>query len=83
MLKLEKNIVRINGYKNGKRSHVDVPVRMTKVVFASGGVQHEIDAPAVYEADIPELGFKNGLEGVTSYNYYNWVGKHRITCRIW
>ena len=33
-------------------------------------------------SDVPQIGFKNGLEAVTSYNYYNWISKKRYTYKV-
>lgn len=78
---LANNIVRINGWKNNKRTHVDIEVRMTKIEYTSAGKHYEFLAPAI-PYDVAEVGFKNGLEGVTSYNAYNWCSKSRITEKI-
>lgn len=73
------NIVRINGYKNNKRTHVDIVVELIETTIND----YEVIIPLrPHFSDIAEIGFKKGLEGVTSYNYYNWVGKERITEKI-
>ena len=39
-----------------------------------------VEVPRVpHFSDIPEIGFSKGLDGVTSYNAYNWIGGYRIT----
>lgn len=79
---LAKNIIRINGYKNGKRSHVDVEVKMTKVEFKnSSGELISVETPShIY--DPAQAGFDAGLDGVTSMNMYNWVSDCRITTKV-
>lgn len=78
---LAKNIIRINGYKNGKRSHVDVEVKMEEVRFVSNGKEVTILAPQhIY--DVAEKGFELGLDAVTSFNMWNWVGKKRYTEKV-
>ena len=76
---LANNIVRINGYKNNKRTHVDIVVSMTKLAF--NGIEIEVPRVPNFD-DIPWIGFENGLEAVTSYNAYNWVCKERITSKV-
>lgn len=79
---LANNIVRINGYIGNKRTHTDIEVPMEKIEFYnSAGEKFSILAPRI-PYDIAQVGFDNGLDGVTSYNAWNWVGKHRITQQI-
>jgi len=72
---LDINTVRINGYKNGKRTHVDIKVENMEVL-------NKIVPRVPHYLDIAYIGFKNGLDGVTSYNYYNWVANERYTEKI-
>ena len=73
---LAQNIVRINGYKDDKRTHVDIEVEMHTVHINN----KTIEVPRIpHFSDIPEIGFSKGLDGVTSYNAYNWIGGYRIT----
>ena len=79
---LANNIIRINGWKNGKRAHVDVEVQMQTLEFKnSEGKTIQVQAPK-HLYDPAETGFNLGLEGVTSVNMWNWVGNHRITEKI-
>ena len=78
---LAKNIVRINGYKGLKRTHVDIEVKMQTISFYSGGKLVEVESPAM-AFDIVTTGFANGLDAVTSENHYNWCSKSRITSKI-
>ena len=78
-MKLAENIVRINGWKNGKRTHIDVEVR-TKENTLKWGKGKII--PAVHEEELVREGFKSGLDAVTSINYYNYVGDIRITAKV-
>ena len=80
---LAKNIVRINGYKGFKRTHVDVEVRMKQVEYESGGKHFCFEAPCIHFMDVADLGFANGLDAVTSYNYWNFCAQKRFTERIW
>lgn len=74
------NIVRINGYKDNKRTHVDIVVKLMEIVI--NGEKKVIIPCRPHFSDIATLGFNKGLDGVTSYNYYNWVGNERITERV-
>ena len=78
-MNLPKDVVRINGYKGNKRSHIDVKVRTTvnDINWGKGDI-----IVRIYESDIAKLGFENGLSGVTSYNYYNYVADERLTVKI-
>lgn len=76
---LANNIVRINGYKDGKRTHVDIEVKMQKVEYISGGKKFSFDAPCAYFGDMARKGFDAGLDAVTSYNYWNFMAQKRIT----
>ena len=79
---LANNIVRINGYKDNKRTHIDIVVPMETIEFSnSNGEKIKVLAPRTL-FDIAQTGFDNGLDAVTSYNAWNWVGKHRITQKI-
>ena len=81
-MKLAKDIIRINGWKDGKRTHIDIKVKMVTVEFTdSTGKEHSVEAPSsLFNA--AQTGFDNGLDAVTSYNYYNWVGKERMTIKV-
>ena len=78
---LDNNTVRMNGYnEEGKRAHVDILVKNTKVRYIVKNEIVEKIVPSVpHFSDIPKMGFENGLTAVTSYNYYNWIGKERTT----
>lgn len=79
---LPNNVIRINGYNNGKRSHVDIIVRMNLIEFYnSDNKKFSILAPCE-PFDIAQTGFDLGLDAVTSYNKWNWVSKTRITSKI-
>ncbi len=78
---LDKNIVRINGYKGTKRTHVDVEVKLEKLTFTSDGRLFEILTPASL-FDPVQVGFDNGLDAVTSVNRYNCFAKKRLTEKI-
>ena len=79
-MKLAKNIVRINGYRNGKRSHVDIEVPTTPNATNWG----KGDTIPVYnEEEMEKEAFNRGLDAVTSINAYNYVGDYRITDRLW
>ena len=79
---LDKNVIRINGYKDGKRTHVDITVKMNKITYISGGRIFEIEAPAsVFNP--AQVGFDNGLDAVTSINRYNCFAKKRLTEKIY
>lgn len=80
-MKLANNVVRINGYKNNKRTHVDITVSMSKVEYTSGGKKYSFIAPNT-NFDIDEVGFNSGLEAVTSYNYFNWCMQKRHTVKL-
>jgi hypothetical protein len=80
-MKLEKNIVRINGWKGNKRSHVDVEWQTTPNNTNWG--KGDTVVIGLFEDRICKVGFESGLDGVTSYNAYNFVGDCRITTRIW
>lgn len=79
-MKLENNVIRINGYKDNKRTHVDITVNIKK---DTTGWKTGRDIVFVTDSQICDLGFENGLDGVTSYNYYNYVADHRMTARIY
>lgn len=74
---LAKNIIRINGYKDGKRTHVDVEVKMNTLDING----HKVEAPQ-HLYDPAQKGFDLGLEAVTSMNMWNWSAKCRITTKI-
>lgn len=79
---LDKNIIRINGWKDNKRSHIDIKVPMTTVEFSnSEGKRISVAAPRM-PYDVAQLGFDNGLDAVTSVNSWNWVGNERLTQKI-
>ncbi len=78
---LANNIVRINGYKNNKRTHIDIEVHMKEIRYTSAGRQFNFLAPCI-PYDIAEVGFNNGLDAVTSYNAYNWCSNCRQTNKI-
>jgi len=81
-MKLAKDIIRINGWKDGKRTHRDIKVKMVTVEFTNAlGEEIKVKAPATL-FDVAQTGFDNGLDAVTSYNYYNWVGKERMTEKV-
>ena len=81
-MKLANNIVRINGRKDGHKTHIDIEVRMTKVVFYnSQGTKFEIDAPETAR-DFAQIGFDKGLDAVNSINYWNWCGRERMTIKV-
>ena len=79
---LANNVIRINGWKNNKRSHVDLEVPMKNIEFYNN--DHVLVSVTVPQPphDIAKTGFENGLDGVTSFNMWNWVGNVRITERI-
>lgn len=79
---LAKNIIRINGWKDNKRTHVDIEVPMQKVEFYNSN--HELISLMAPRTpyDVAQLGFDNGLDAVTSFNIWNWVGKERITEKV-
>lgn len=80
---LDKNTVRINGWKNNKRTHVDFTVKNVTINFVVDDKVIEKEIPDIpHFSDIAEIGFRMGLDGVTSYNAYNWVGDQRITEKI-
>lgn len=81
MAKLTNNVVRINGYKAGKRTHVDVEVPMCMFRFGNPDKEITVTAPTL-TYDFAQLGFDKGLEGVTSYNAWNWVSKKRLTTKL-
>lgn len=77
---LAKNIVRINGRKDGRKTHVDLVVVMETVEYISAGKQYSFECPRVpHFDDIPWIGFSKGLESVSSYNYFNWAMNERTT----
>ena len=79
---LNNDVIRINGYKDNKRTHVDIIVKMDLVEFYnSEGKKFSIRAPRE-PFDIAETGFNNGLDAVTSYNIWCWVSNRRITSKI-
>lgn len=78
---LANNIIRINGYKGFKRTHVDVEVRMQKVEYTSGGKKFSFEAPQ-HLYDPAQVGFDNGLDAVTSINMWNFMAQKRITEKI-
>lgn len=78
-MKLAENIVRINGYKNGKRTHVDFEVS-TKEKEVSWGKGHII--PLFKDCYATETGFELGLDGVTSINMYNWISDERMITKV-
>lgn len=81
-MKLPKDIIRINGWKEGKRTHIDIRVKMQIVEFTNTlGEEIKVEAPTIF-FDVAQTGFDNGLDAVTSYNYYNWVGKERMTEKV-
>jgi hypothetical protein len=82
-MKLENNIVRINGYKGSKRTHIDVEVEMANVTVHVSGKKVDIKTPFIDEKRACDLGFAKGLTSVTSFNYWNWVGDRRMTVVIW
>ena len=73
---LKNTEVRINGYKNGKRTHIDITVK-TASTNLNGKVYEVPKVP--HFSDVSDIGFKNGLDGATSYNYYNWISNERHT----
>lgn len=79
---LAKNIIRINGWKDNKRTHVDIEVPMEKVEFYNS----DKELITVYAPrglfDIAQAGFDAGLDAVTSFNKWNWVSKTRITEKV-
>ena len=81
-MKLANNIIRINGYKDGKRTHVDVEVPMQTVEFKNSlGQKIKVEAPQnLY--DPAQKGFDLGLDAVTSMNMYNWCMKARYTEKL-
>ena len=79
---LNNDVIRINGYKNNKRSHIDIIVKMELVEFYNSlGKKFSIMAPRE-PFDIAQVGFDNGLDAVTSYNKWCWVSGNRITSKI-
>lgn len=80
-MKLAKNIIRVNGWKNGKRTHADLEVPMIK---ADVSWWADNEQPMYFDDTIIQKCFReNLLDGVTSINAYNPVGGERITTRIW
>ena len=79
-MRLPNNIIRINGYVNNKRTHIDVSVTVRKNETGWGKGK---DVVFITEDMVCNMAFNNGLEGVTSYNYYNYVGDSRMTVRIY
>jgi hypothetical protein len=84
-MKLANNIVRINGYVKGKRTHVDVEVPIGTIRYYTGdGKEIAEEVPMIYGEDhAAKLGFRNGLDAVTSYNFWNNIGDERMTIKIW
>ena len=79
---LDKNVVRINGWKDLKRTHIDIDVPMQTIEFSnSEGKKFSISAPRL-PFDIAQIGFDAGLDAVTSFNSWNWVGNERITQNV-
>ena len=80
-MKLENNVVRVNGSLGGKRTHVDFIVPMISInAYPYNGVL----APSYDEDEMVQKAFDSKkLDTVTSINAWNFVGKHRITTRIW
>ena len=79
---LDKNVIRINGYKGTKRTHIDIVVKMEKLTYMSGGQVFEIFAPKPLY-DPAQVGFDNGLDAVTSVNQYNFFANKRLTTKIY
>ena len=79
-MKLANNVIRINGYANNKRTHIDVtvPVRKNDTNWGKGK-----DIVFITEDMAIDMGFSLGLDGITSYNYYNYVGDRRMTVKIY
>lgn len=77
---LANNIVRVNGWRQGKRAHADLEVRVIPNE-TNWGKGKEMP---VYDAEnLVDRCFAEGLlDGVTSINAYNYVADHRITSRI-
>lgn len=81
-MKLAKDIIRINGWKDGKRTHIDIKAKMCTIEFTNSlGEEIKVEAPTI-AFDVAQSGFDNGLDAVTSYNYYNWVDKERMTIKV-
>ena len=79
-MKLENNIVRVNGYLNGKRAHIDFEVPMVPI---ASHISNSILAPFYYDDEMVRKAFESKkLDTVTSINAWNFVVKHRITTRI-
>lgn len=74
---LANNIIRINGYKDGKRTHVDVEAKMSTLDING----HKVEAPQ-HLYDPAQKGFDLGLDAVTSMNMYNWCSNSRITEKL-
>lgn len=79
---LAKNIIRINGWKDNKRTHVDIEVPMVEVKFYNSKNELIVVMAPRTPFDVAQIGFDNGLDAVTSYNQWNWVGKERITEKV-
>ena len=84
-MKLANNIVRINGSIKGKRTHVDVEVKMQTIRFFTRDRKEIVkESPLILGEDhAANLGFKNGLDAVTSYNYWNCISNERMTLKIY
>lgn len=76
------NIIRINGWKNNKRTHVDYEIpTQPKPKDLNWGIGKII--PIIPNDDkICQIGFDLGLDSVTSVNAYNYVGGRRITSKL-
>lgn len=79
---LAKNIIRINGWKDNKRTHVDIEVPMKEIKFYNSKNELIVVMAPRTPFDVAQVGFDNGLDAVTSYNQWNWVGKERITEKV-
>lgn len=80
-MKLANNIVRVNGYLNGKRTHADFEVPMVALNIKG---RERLMIPDYDDDRMVDKAFKSGkLDTVTSVNAWNWVGNHRLTTRIW
>ncbi len=73
---IDRNIVRINGWKDGRKSYVDLEVGNRVVHF----VDYSLSVPNVpHLSRIPEIGLLMGLDGVSSCSYWDYENGQRVT----
>lgn len=78
---MDNDIIRINGYRDGKRKHIDLKTEMEVTVYGSEKHSKFILPCKPTQEWLCDYAYSHGIDVITSFNIYDYTGRERLTVK--